>query len=106
MLVLDASIPVTFPPILAIGSHNKPPPQPTSKILNLEKDKFFSVFNLKCCEIFFIKYSCRTGLNLCKGANFPFGFHHSDARSENFLISCSLAVFFFIKYFVLLLIYT
>ena len=28
---LTKSIPVTFPPSLAIGSHINPPPQPTSK---------------------------------------------------------------------------
>ena len=47
MLFLEASIPVTCAPNLAKGSHNKPPPQPISKSVKFENEKFLSRFNEK-----------------------------------------------------------
>ena len=80
----EASIPVTFAPNLDIGSAINPPPQPISKIFNLDKGKiFFSI--LKCLIMFSLMYFILKGLKACKGLNFPSGFHHSSAILKIYL---------------------
>ena len=39
-------------------------------------------------------YEILIGLNLCKGLNFPAGFHHSSAILENFLFFFIYCVIF------------
>ena len=84
MFFSDASIPVTVAPNLAIGSLIKPPPQPISKIFIPSKKLNFSFFILNCFFMFSVMYSILTGLNMCRGLNFPLTSHHSSASFENF----------------------
>ena len=58
------------------------------------KEKIISSFKLLI--ILFLIYEILMGLNLCKGLNFPLGFHHSSAILENFSISFLFIVLFFI----------
>ena len=58
MFLSEASIPVIFAPILLIGSVNKPPPHPISKILTFPNG-FFSFLILKVLIIFSLIYDIK-----------------------------------------------
>src|SRR5690606_29496602 len=76
----------------ASGSHNKPPPQPTSTMLRPSKGRIRLPSRPNCARRCSRMKPSRTGLNLWIGLNLPSGFHHSSAMAVNLLISASLTV--------------
>ena len=87
MFFSEGSTPTTFAPNLAIGSHRRPPPQPISRNLSPLKGSRSMGSKPRRAQTCSFIYVRRTGLNLCKTPNFPFGFHHSAAIFENFSTS-------------------
>jgi hypothetical protein len=84
MLRSEASTPVTEKPSRAIGSASRPPPQPMSRRRKPVNGRRSDGSRPNRCSACSRMKPSRTGLNLCSGANFPFGSHHSAAMRENF----------------------
>ena len=93
----EASIPVNLPPSLYIGSVNKPPPHPMSKISKFDNG-FILFLILNSLIILFFIYSILIGLNLCKGLNFSLLDYHSSAKRLNFSISSLFIVLIAINF--------
>src|SRR5258708_6892642 len=83
MLRSEASKPVTLKPSRAMGSESRPPPQPMSSRVRPSNGRRALGSRPNRCSAWSRMKVRRTGLNLCSGANLPFGSHHSAAIFEN-----------------------
>src|SRR4051812_36764450 len=87
MFFSEASAPVTAKPSRAMGSDSSPPPQPMSSSESPSKGRKDRPSRPKWAATSVRIKDRRTGLNLCRGENFPAGSHHSAAMAENLATS-------------------
>src|SRR6266481_9999580 len=83
MLRSEASTPTTANPSRDMGSDNNPPPQPMSSSRKPSNGRRALGSRSNRCSAWSRMNASRVGLNLCSGANLPFGSHHSAAIFEN-----------------------
>src|SRR5437899_9792327 len=83
MLRSEASTPTTWNPSRVMGSESRPPPQPMSSSRSPSNGRRAFGSRANRCSAWSRMKASLVGLNLCRGANLPFGSHHSAAIREN-----------------------
>src|ERR1700712_2661526 len=94
MLVADGSMPITCAPSRVNGSHNRPAPQPISRMRRPARQFRLLTLRSNLRQAASRMEVSRSGLILCNGAILPLGSHHSSDSLENLATSAGSTVDF------------